>query len=97
MWAAMADDENPALGDVAAGGDRRALLEAIRDRLAAELSRVDGRDVVVLVKELRSVIRELDTLPPAAGRETPLDRIEGAIRDDLAERRAARVADAAGS
>jgi hypothetical protein len=81
---------------VVAGGDRRRSLEVIRDRVAAELALAEGRDVAVLAKELREVIRELDSLP-GVGMETPLDRIAGSVSDDLAKRRAARVADAAGS
>ena len=81
---------------VVADGDRRLSLQAIRDRVAVELADAEGRDVAVLAKELREVIRELDLLP-GAGTESPLDRIAGAVSDDLAERRAARRADAAGS
>lgn len=79
-----------------AAGDRRASLEAIRDRVASELRGAEGRDVAVLAKELREVIRELDSLPTVE-RVTPLDKLAGAVADDLAQRRAARVADAAGA
>lgn len=52
--------------------------------------------MAILAKELREVIRELDSLPDA-GMVTPLDRIAGTVSDDLADRRAARRADATGS
>jgi hypothetical protein len=100
------DDSGPAstLPDVVATGDRRASLTAIRDRLAAEADDTtwashkrecscvcgmgDGRTLVAIVKELRVVLAELDALP---GGE------RGSAVDDLAARRAARLADAAGS
>jgi hypothetical protein len=85
----------PNLSTIVDRDDRRASLEAIRRRVAEELQEAVGRDVAVLAKELRDVIRELDSLP-AVGRESPLDRIAGAVSDDLAKRRARR-ADAAGS
>jgi len=61
-------------------GDRRVALEAIRDRLAAELAREDVFGVAGIAKELRAVIAELDSLPLAKGSKS----------DDLAARRAAR-------
>jgi len=86
----------PNLSTIVDRDDRRASLEAIRNKVAQELQEAEGRDVAVLSKELRDVIRELDSLP-VVGRESPLDRIAGAVRDDLAERRKTRVAGAAGS
>ncbi|GIH98102.1 hypothetical protein [Planobispora takensis] len=67
-------------------GDRRASLEAIRDRLAAELVEADGKNAASIAKELRATLAELDALP--GGEESKLD--------DLAARRAARRADATG-
>lgn len=91
------------IGDVVPSGDRRASLEAIRNRLAAETNDTlwqrhkeececfcgmgDGRLLVALVKELRAVIAEIETLPVAAEKSTS---------DQLAARRAARLADASG-
>lgn len=68
-------------------GDRRAALEAIRDKLAAELEAASGRDAAAIAKELRSTINELESLP--GGKE--VSRL-----DELAARRADRRADAAG-
>lgn len=88
---------------VVPGGDRRASLVAIRNRLATETSETlwqqhknececycgmgDGRLLVALVKELRVVIAELEALPTAK-EESPSDQ--------LAARRAARLAGASG-
>jgi hypothetical protein len=67
-------------------GDRRASLEAIRDKLARELAETGGRDAAAIAKELRAVISELDGLPGGKERSTV---------DELAARRAGRLADAA--
>lgn len=67
-------------------GDRRAALEAIRDKLASELVAAVGRDAATIAKELRSTISELDGLH--GGKE--VSRV-----DELAARRADRRADAA--
>jgi hypothetical protein len=90
------------IADVAPLGDRRASLESIRDRLAAETDDTlwqrhkdececycgmgDGRLLIGLVKELRVVIAELETLPGAK---------ELSPSDQLAERRKARIANSA--
>lgn len=92
----MPRGRRPNLTTVVDTDDRRAALEAIRYRVAQELQEAEGRDVAVLSKELREVMRELDSLP-AAGMESPLDRIAGAVRDDLAERRKTRSAGATSS
>ncbi|MCZ7413069.1 hypothetical protein [Streptomyces sp. WMMC897] len=79
-----------AVGEVraaAAGGDRRAVLEAIRNRLAEELDDAEGAQAASVAKELRAVMAELNALP--GGKEvSPLD--------ELTARREARRADAAG-
>lgn len=81
---------------VVSSEDRRASLSAIRDRVARELVGAEGRDVAALAKELREVIREIDSLPTAE-RVTPLDKLAGAVSDDLAQRRADRQAAATGT
>jgi hypothetical protein len=80
---------------VVSGGDRRLSLQAIRDRLAELFERADEHTAPALALRLTAVIAELDGLP--GGREvSKLDRIAAGVSDDLATRRAARVADAAG-
>lgn len=71
---------------VIADGDRRASLEAIRDKLGRELEQAVGRDAATIAKELRAVIAELDALPGGK---------EASTVDELHARRAARRADAA--
>ena len=73
------------LTEVIAGGDRRAGLVALRDRLARELETTD-RDVASLARQLQSVLREIDELPSLQQEST---------LDDLANRRASRRAKAA--
>lgn len=66
------------LPEVVSSGDRRASLEAIRDRIAEELVAADGRDVAPLAKELRAVIAEIDGM----GNERTVSKV-----DELAARR----------
>ena len=74
-----------ALSD-AVRGTRVQALEAMRDRLAAELDRseLDERSVAGLVKELRAVTAELDQLAPTVEGDSPVASI--------AARRAKRIA-----
>jgi hypothetical protein len=83
-------------------GDRRASLIALRDRLAEETNDVtwakhkrecscacgigDGRVLVALVKELRAVIAELDSLPGKEG-VTRLDQIAAGVTELSTRRR----------
>lgn len=68
--------------------NRRDTLADLQERLTEALEVAeDPRDLTALSKELRAVVSELDTLP--GGEE--VDTV-----DDLAARRAARLADAAG-
>lgn len=61
--------------DIKAGA-YRAQLEALRDRLAAEIDCVsEPRELPPLIKELREVIKTLDSLPVANG-ATKLGQIE---------------------
>lgn len=94
----------PELAEVIASGDLRASLEAIRDSLAAEVADArrathkrecscvcgigDARVLVAVMKELRAVIAVLDALPNAERKSKS---------DDLAARRARRLADPAHS
>ena len=71
----------PDLSKVVSTGDRRQALEAIRNRLAAELEVAEGREVASVAKELRETIRELDSLPLPEG-------VSGV--DQLAQKRASR-------
>lgn len=75
------------LSAVVARGDRRASLEAIRDRLATELTVAEGREVASVAKELRETIRELDGLPLPG-------EVSGV--DQLAKKRASRRRPASG-
>lgn len=74
--------------DSIAVGSRAAALQAMREKLAAELRDAAGRDAATITKELRAVLAELDQLQPAK---------EGSRFDELAARRAARVADPEGA
>lgn len=67
------------------GGDRRKSLEALRDRLAGELTQAVGRDVAPIASRLQDVLRELDEMPNTT-EETPMTEIE--------RKRAARRANA---
>ena len=59
------------LMDAARSGDRRATLEALRDKLAGSIQDCEsGRDVAALSKRLMEVMGELDALPrPSDGDE----------------------------
>lgn len=99
------------IAQVVPQGDLRASLEAIRDRLAFETDDTlwakhkktchcecgmgDGRLLVALTKRLSEVLAELSELPVEGGK-TNLDSLSARV-DDLAPRRARRVADSASS
>ena len=65
------------LMDAARSGDRRATLEALRDKLAGSIQDCEsGRDVAALSKRLMEVMGELDALPrPSDGDE--LEELQG--------------------
>ena len=67
----------------AVGGDRKAALEAIRDRLAAELTRARGTGAAAIARELREVLTELEAIP-----DPEVSPVEQLLRR-RAERRAA--------
>jgi len=79
--------------EAALSGDRRKILEAVRDQLATELD--EGRTAVAvapIAKQLVDVVRELDSMPGTH---------KDSKSDELAERRktrrvAARKSEAAG-
>jgi hypothetical protein len=66
--------------------ERREILELLQRRLLEELGSETGRDVAVISKELRAVSSELETLPTE----------KRSAVDDLAKKRTARRAEAAG-
>lgn len=73
------------LPEVVAAGDRRASLEALRDHLANLLQTAE-RDHAAIARQLTVVLREIDELPNPA---------EESRVDDIAAKRAARLAKAA--
>jgi ribosomal protein L12E/L44/L45/RPP1/RPP2 len=75
------------LPEVVAAGSRRASLEALRDLLATSLVEVDPDKRAPLAKQLTDVLRDIEELSEP----------EGSKLDDLAARRAARLADATGT
>jgi hypothetical protein len=65
---------------------RRDVLDLVQRRLLEELDSVVGKDVAPIAKTLAEVSRELESLPTG----------EVSSVDDLARKRAARRAEAAG-
>lgn len=63
------------LANAAKNNDRRATLEALRDRLCTTIEKTDSaRDVAALSKRLMEVMEELDRLPDPNKKDTPLQR-----------------------
>lgn len=59
----------------AASGDRRVMLEALRDKLADTIENTEsGRDVAALARRLMDVCAELDALPDDSEDANPLQR-----------------------
>lgn len=81
------------IASVAASGDRRATLEAMRDKLAADMDAAEPAVVAQIAGRLSAVLVELDALPVSEG------SVSERLTDDLAHRRAkaAVVKRAAGS
>jgi hypothetical protein len=71
---------------VVRSGDRRLSLEKMRDALAQSLEAAEGKEVAVISKELREVMKELEQIP--TGKEV-------STSDELAKRREGRIAKAA--
>jgi hypothetical protein len=60
--------------DAAKSGNRRATLEALRDKLATSIASCEsGRDVAALSKRLMEVMDEIDALPKQKA-DSPLAR-----------------------
>jgi hypothetical protein len=78
---------NDDLSTVVGSGDRRLSLEAIRDKLAHELQTAYGKDCAPLAQRLVAVMSELEVLTG----------VRKGTADELAVKRAARRAAAAGS
>lgn len=76
--------------EVAATGDRLAILQVLRNRLAADLDEaVEPRDVAALALRLTDVLEQIESMPTSR---------QVSAADEIAERRAARRgASAAGS
>lgn len=75
------------LPEIVKEGDHRASLLALRDHLAERLLSAD-KDAAPIARQLTIVLRELEALPNPA--------VESKV-DEIAKRRAARRAKAAGS
>ena len=71
------------LVDAVRSGDRRRSLESMRDHLADRLDEADGKEAASISKELRAVMLELESIPTGE---------EVSTSDELAARRAARIA-----
>lgn len=67
-------------------GDRRRALEALRDRLAADLDVAPATVSAQLAAQLRACLADIASLPV---------EVSGSVVDDLIARRKARRADAA--
>lgn len=64
-----------ALSEAAASGDKRKMLEAMRDKLVTTIDSTEsGRDVSSLMRRLLEVVNELDAMPEAED-DSPLARV----------------------
>jgi len=75
------------ISDAARTGDRRATLEAMRDRLAADMDLAPPTVIAQIAGRLSAILAELDDL--ATG-------VEVSALDELDRRRQDRIADADG-
>ncbi len=68
------------VAEAAATGDRRLMLEALRDKLATELEVAGSGVVAQIASQLRATVEELDGLPI----------VTGSVVDEIATRRKSR-------
>jgi hypothetical protein len=80
---AQDDSDQPlvSFAQVAATGDMRKTLEALRDHLAFKLDRADPAVAAQIAGQLRQVLKDLQALPAPKG---------GSKRDEAREKREAR-------
>lgn len=75
------------LQSAAKKGDRRALLEAMRDKLAKTIdASASGRDIAALSKRLMEVSAELDSMPNPEASMNPLELEQKRVADKRAKR-----------
>lgn len=77
----MAARKRPSVATAAASGDQRAALEALRDKLAADMEQAEPAVVAQIAGQLRATLKDLAALPPVAG---------GSKLDEVKQRREAR-------
>ena len=75
------------LADVARSGDRLATLEAMRDQLADQMTVANENVVAQIAARLQAVLNDIAAIPT---------EVEVSTADDLARKRADRIAAAAG-
>jgi hypothetical protein len=81
------DNQSESLAEIAARGDRRATLEVLRDRLAADIDRArEPADVATLTRQLGIVLKDIEAL---SANDTKGDSV-----DEIAARREERRAEA---
>lgn len=63
------------LAEAVATNDRRIMLVAMRDKIAATIDGTDsGRDIAALSKRFVEITAELDSLPDPEAASSPVDR-----------------------
>ncbi len=82
--------------DAISSGDRTRALQALRDRLGAELDEAEGTEVASLSRELRAVLLELERLGVRA-EVTPLDDLASRVVTSLGQHRSRRQPGSAAS
>lgn len=79
---ANSDSSSSTIQSAALTGDRRLTLEAMRDKLARDMDDAPPSVVAQIAGRLSAILEELDDIGAA----------KGSVSDDLAKRRADRVA-----